>query len=229
MFNFRKKPEEKKLNVRTQVCVIMDQSGSMESRKAQTISGYNEFLQSLKKNEGDEVFFTLALFSSEEIETRYLHKPIAKVPELTGRTYVPNGGTPLYDAIGSAITEMEKVATTDELVMIAIMTDGEENSSKEYRLDVIKSMIQKHEKAGWKFVFLGVGIDGFAVGQSLGMSASSSFSVHHDNAGLAYKTMASNMSGIRSTYVNLGIGATACMNAVTEDNRISLKKENSGT
>lgn len=227
MFNFRKKPDEKKLHTRTQVCVVMDQSGSMESRKLSTISGYNEFLQSLKKDEGDEVFFTLALFSSKEIETRYLHKPVAKVPELNSSTYTPNGGTPLYDAIASAIIEMEKTATSDELVVMAIMTDGEENSSQEYRnrVDIIKDMIKKHERAGWKFVFLGVGIDGFAMGQNMGFSAASSFSVGANNAGMAYKTMASNMSNMRNTFSTQGLEAAACMNVVTEDNRVSLKKD----
>lgn len=224
-FNFKNKPTEKRLNTRTQVCVIMDQSGSMEGRKASTISGYNEFLHSLKKDEGDEVFFTLALFSTEEIETRYLHKPIRKVDDLNNRTYKPLGGTPLYDAIGSAITEMEKSVTSDELVVVAIMTDGEENSSREYRLDTIKSMIQKHEKAGWKFVFLGVGIDGFAMGQSIGVNAQSSFSVGLNNAGMAYNTMASNMSSMRNTYSTQGLAATACMNAVNEDDRVKLTKD----
>jgi Mg-chelatase subunit ChlD len=62
----------------------------------------------------------------------------------------PRGGTPLFDAIGLAIHDLENVEeSTDENKVLVIVTDGFENASKEYTFENISSKIKEKEEAGW--------------------------------------------------------------------------------
>ena len=61
-------------------------------------------------------------------------------------------------------------------VIITIMTDGEENSSRRFNNEQIKAMVKAAEAADWTFVFLGANIDAFSVGSTFGMSVSNSTS-----------------------------------------------------
>ena len=44
--------------------------------------------------------------------------------------------------------------------MFVIITDGEENASREYSADKVKAQIERQKtKYGWEFIFLGANID----------------------------------------------------------------------
>lgn len=162
---------------RTQVCFLLDETQSMLTRKDETIKGFNGYLTDLKKDKGDEVLFTLTTFNKGGIKTPYASAPINTVKELTSETYNPQNWTPLYDAIGATICAIKDNVKKKDLVIFVILTDGEENSSNEYKLNDVKDLVKKHEKDGWKFVFLGVGIDAFAGGSKIGLSNISTYDV----------------------------------------------------
>lgn len=212
---------------RTQVCFLLDETQSMQARKQETMQGFNGYVKELQKDKGDEVLFTLTTFNKGGIKTPYKSVPVKDVKPLDNENYNPQNWTPLYDAIGQTLTDFEKTVSKDDLVLFIILTDGEENSSIEFKnkLSDIKDMIQKREKDGWKFTFLGVGIDAFATGGSIGLSASSSFDI--GASGLAtqnmYATMTSNTSNMRSMYSSKGISATASLSVLTEADRKKLK------
>jgi hypothetical protein len=149
------------------VSFILDETGSMEVCKSATMSGFNEYIQSLKKQKG--VKMTLTKFNSNKVEVVYTAKPIAEVPELTEATYQPIDCTPLYDAVGKTITAVEKAATHGR-VLIAIQTDGLENASKEYTQQQIQDMIKAKEALGWTFAYLGAGKDAWAAGIQMGIA-----------------------------------------------------------
>lgn len=155
---------------RTLISFLLDRSGSMSSIVDATIDGFNEFVngQKVSKVDGD---FTLTIFDTESIDKLYTH-PVSAVPELTHKTYVPRGGTPLLDAIGKTIhdTQAQVDKQTDPLVIFVIMTDGQENSSHEYKLSTIRELIKDKEDAGWQFVFLGANMDAYSEGMNLGMA-----------------------------------------------------------
>jgi len=99
---------------------------------------------------------------------KVLHQftPINEVPELTRETYVPRAGTPLLDAIGRGINDLDqKLALLDDKgkpsgVIFVVITDGQENASKEFRRDQIVKMIkEKQEKDDWQFVFLSADLE----------------------------------------------------------------------
>ncbi len=154
------------------VSVVLDRSGSMSSNTQGTIDGYNEFLNGLSKDKDTKFNVSLTQFDSPhqgpELTVSYADTPLANVPKLTKETYEPRGSTPLYDAIGECI---RRVDAKGRPVMIVIITDGQENASREFNNEQIKKLIHDKEGEGWKFVFLGADIDSFAVGGSLGIAS----------------------------------------------------------
>ena len=139
------------------VVCILDQTGSMSSCLEDTIGGFNTFLKEQKAQKG-ELKFSLTLFNSCEIEKRHVDEDIQKVKRLTKKNYVPACCTPLWDAVGQTISELKD--KKDILVMI--LTDGLENASKEYTSKAVKKLMgEREKKRGWKFIYLGVGLDDF--------------------------------------------------------------------
>jgi uncharacterized protein YegL len=149
---------------------VLDKSGSMNNVVNDAIGGFNTYLRELKRDKGANYRFSLTLFDTE-VESRYTNATLNVIPELTNNTYVPGGYTALLDAIGSTVAAVEQNASGMEKVLTVILTDGEENSSREYSLAQIKSLIEHKEKEGhWTFVFLGVGLDAFAAGDRIGVA-----------------------------------------------------------
>ncbi len=153
---------------KTHISVILDRTGSMESIRDDTIGGFNAFLDEQKKQPG-EATLTLVQFDTQDpFEVIHDFKPIGDVPGLTRETYVPRASTPLLDAVGRGINDLE--ARLGKLpakkrpgkVVVVIVTDGQENASREFRKDQVEKMIKEHEeKDGWQFVFLSADLGAF--------------------------------------------------------------------
>jgi hypothetical protein len=164
----------------TAIVLIVDESGSMSNVTTDTIGGIKTFLDDQKAVPG-EATISLVKFNHEPT---YLWDFInlQTAPEFTNKEYRPNGNTALLDAIGITIETLGKrLADMSEderpsSVVVAILTDGEENSSVRFRnaQDTIKSMI-KHQTDvySWKFLFLGANQDAFLSASTLGIDASS--------------------------------------------------------
>lgn len=172
--------------------IIVDESGSMEHLLKSTLSGLNEVISSIsaaqrKYAETQEHFVSVLVFCDYERRYIYEDTPVADVSLITERDYHPFGCTPLYDATGMALTRLE-VKSGDEVhsnQLVTIITDGLENSSKEYDAKSIKSLIERLTKKGWSFSYMGTGHDVKSVADLL--SISNSFSFSNDNSGA--KTM----------------------------------------
>ncbi len=163
----------------TIVNFVLDETGSMQVCCDATITGFNEYVDSLRKNKNGTVMMTLTQFNSSKIETVLDHVSIKKVPDLNRDTYRPNNMTPLYDAIAQTIKKTEdrvKEYKKKPAILCVIMTDGEENASKEYTRGKLFSLVKEKEKDGWTFAFLGADQDAWQVGQSIGVARESSIS-----------------------------------------------------
>ena len=154
---------------RVLVNVILDKSGSMASKLNDVIEGFNAYLNGLSKEDKVDYLFSLALFDTM-VAYRDVAIPLASVRKLDTQTYVPGGNTALNDAIGITVRKVEGDKPQVDKVITVIMTDGEENSSREWTHDAVKSLIEQKEKEGvWTFVFLGAAPDAWVQGKSLGI------------------------------------------------------------
>ncbi len=159
---------------------VLDRSGSMESMASDVVGGFNGFLAD-QQSDGTDALMTLIQFDSNDPhEVLADALPIAKVRSLTRESFAPRGGTPLYDAMGHAITDAtirtekrQEVGEPQESILFVTFTDGEENQSVEYRREQLFDLVKKHEKEGWTFAYLGANQDSYAEGGQVGFSASS--------------------------------------------------------
>src|SRR5690242_9883315 len=108
------------------VAAVLDESGSMYGRRNQVISGYNEYIDSLRRQKNVEYRVSLTKFNTVSTIV-YANRPLSEVPPLNASGFIPNGGTALVDAVGDTISSL--VVRPNEAALILVMTDGEENSS----------------------------------------------------------------------------------------------------
>lgn len=177
--------------MKTYINVILDKSGSMQSVLTDTIGGFNTWLENQKKAKGKQSL-TLTLFDTQ-ISTPVLDQDITSVAPLTEQTYIPGGMTALLDAIGKTINKVEAKA---KKVLVVILTDGFENSSREYTRDAIKELIKGRELAGWTFAYLGASQDGFDEAGALGISLRS----HYTPSGIGTQAAFLNLSSSTMAY-----------------------------
>jgi len=172
---------------------LLDETGSMGTVREETITGFNEYVQTLK-SKTPSIRMTLGKFNAcAGLQIVCSDTPIADVPPLTKQTYVPDCSTPLYDAIGQMIAHAEKRCGGSDGVLVIVQTDGYENSSKEFTQASIKALIQKKtDEDGWTVSFIGADIDAHAVGSSLGLADTHFVSYNGDagNVGTTFSTLA---------------------------------------
>ena len=180
----------------TELVFIVDRSGSMAGLESDTIGGLNATLQKNREVEG-ECIVSIVLFdnTSEVIVDR---RPIAEVANLTTRDYQVGGCTALLDAVGDAVSYIDKVQHIlpedhrAEHVIFTIITDGMENASFRRSYHDVKRMIEAHSERGWEFLFLGANIDAAAEAGRLGIRKDRASQYMSDGEGtaIAYEAMA---------------------------------------
>lgn len=143
--------------------VILDESGSMDNIISFTINGFNKLLQTTKSIEKEfpeqEHIVSFFTFGANKVRTLHFLDPASTIEEINTETYQPNGNTPLYDAIGFACNKLEKVLISqvnkNYNVLVTILTDGEENASREYNQQDINSLINRLKEENWTFTYIG--------------------------------------------------------------------------
>ena len=172
----------------TEIVFILDESGSMSGLEADTIGGYNSFIEKQKKESGEALVSTV-LFAND---SKVVHDRVdlKKVEPMNNQQYSPGGCTALLDAIGGAIHHIgniHKYARPEDVpakTIFVITTDGQENSSQEYSYKNIKMMIERQqEKYGWEFLFLGANIDVISEASKLGIRSDRAVKYECDQMG----------------------------------------------
>ena len=154
-----KKNEVTSQTKRVHNLIIVDESGSMSVIRKQAFTGMNETLQTVrqmqKKYQNQEQRVTLLTFDTGHTTWHYDNAPAQRTKDLSWKAYNPSGGTPLYDAIGKGISKVNAQIENGDHVLVTIITDGEENSSEEWTLKMIRTMIEKLKKQHWTFTLIG--------------------------------------------------------------------------
>ena len=144
--------------------IIVDESGSMSHLREVTLSGINETIGTIRNaqkefGETQEQNLTLVTFDSDsnrpDVRTLIDCQPINEVGEF--KDYMPNGCTPLYDAMGQSLTRLHNKIKkdADASAVVTVLTDGLENASREWRADSLRRLIEQLKEEGWSFSYMG--------------------------------------------------------------------------
>lgn len=196
------------------IAFIIDRSGSMYGSESDVKGGFARVINEQKVNNIGQCAVSLYQFD-DSITKYFIGKDINEVD--ANLDYHTGGCTAMNDAIGMAITEIGKWLSDmpeEERPcknMIVIMTDGEENASKEYTLYQVKSMIEEQtNKYSWEFVYMGTDITNTKDVDNLGIS-SRVFATKGDHIN-HYDLINSTVTNYRSMDVNMAKAVfTSCV------------------
>lgn len=154
--------------------IILDESGSMSSIYNEALTGINEALSGIRNNQeefpGQQHFVTIVTFKGNGpagIRERRDRVPVEAISDFTSKDYAPGGVTPLYDAMGITLTKLEATIHENDRVFATIITDGYENSSKEYSGEAVKALVERLRGKGWTFAYIGATEDAVEIAQEL--------------------------------------------------------------
>ena len=157
--------------------IILDESGSMSSIYRETLQSMNEVLGGIRKNQEEfpdqQHFVSFVTFEGNGIsgvKVRRDRVPIGNIKNLTEKDYRPGGCTPLYDAMGKTLNDMESLVTENDKVLATIITDGYENSSTEYSGRTVKALVERLRQKGWVFAYIGANQDAVEVAKDLSIA-----------------------------------------------------------
>ncbi len=176
-------------NPQTHIAYVLDRSGSMQHLTEAAISSFNEFLRE-QKEEGDDASLTLVLFD-DQYEVPVENLPIKEVPDLDTKTYTARGSTALLDAVGKTIDNLQSqfkdrpVGLAPAKVIVAIFTDGCENSSLEFDWKQVSKKIRDcRENHGWEFLFLAANPDAIATASQMSIDRKDSAEIFFSREGI---------------------------------------------
>ncbi len=205
----------------TRLVFLLDRSGSMQSIKSDVIGGFDAFLAEQRAGEG-QCTVTLAQFD-DEYEVVYRDIALGQAPPLA---LCPRGRTALLDSMGKLITdtaaEIDALAEEDKpgTVIVAIMTDGMENASHEWRRRDIKALVeQQTNDNGWEFLYMGADQDAVEVGTGLGVKDGQAITYARGKSRETMLTVSDNVRGYRSARL---YDPSAAMPEFTADQRAQL-------
>lgn len=203
----------------TYIQAIIDRSGSMQSIRSDAEGGFDAFIAEQRKLPG-ECLVSLARFD-DKYEVGYQDLPLAEVPPLE---IIPRGTTAMLDAIGRTVNELgARLAALSEdrrpaTVVVAIVTDGLENASREFSYPVVRQMITTQEQTySWTFLYLGADQDAIEQGAKMGIAADYSLSYARANSSDAYQAASGSISRLRSAMASGADGAAAKKAAAFSD------------
>ena len=184
------KKEEKTEKSEIYNLIIVDESGSMSHLRESTLSGINETINTIREAQklyaDTQVhYLTLVTFDSgngrDNVRTIINRAPITEVEDF--HDYHPYGCTPLYDAMGYSITALAAhiAKRPDASALVTVLTDGLENSSREWNAHSVRRLIEQYKEMGWSFSYMGSAHNVKEVTDLLNIDNVMEFS--HDNLG----------------------------------------------
>ncbi len=225
-----KKEEKKKSDGRAHIynLIIVDESGSMSHLREVTLSGINETIGTIRNAQKEFAqtqvhTLTLVTFDTDSnrpaVRTMIDNQPIANVKKF--RDYMPNGCTPLYDAMGQSLTRLHTLikGDVDASAVVTVLTDGLENASREWNAQSLRKLIEQLKQEGWSFSYMGSAHDVKEVTDLLSIENVVEFS--HDQLG-AGNTWGRERSSRRAYYQKMS--DTYSMRETLSDEEIMAEK-----
>lgn len=198
--------ESENRNTETQqtvVSFVLDESGSMGRAAIETVEGFNEYMASLREDPSSTILH-LVTFNSRKRSVAYDFEDLKEISDLDVLGYMPRGGTPLLDAIGTTIESTEKYLTRsglkDPQVIVTILTDGMENASRIFTKNDVSKLITEKEKEGWSFTYLGAGPATWEQGRGMGIRRRDMSEFDPSNPKKAFRRSAREVINLKQYY-----------------------------
>ena len=154
------------------VSIVLDRSGSMEDCRADAVGAVNSYLRQLKNDKDMEENISLIIFDSQSIDVIRDRAAAGSCAELDVSEYQPRSMTPLLDAVAYGAGVLDKRKEDGERCILAVMTDGLENASREHTKESIKALLDRKQKEeGWLVLYLGADHDAWSQAHGLGLHA----------------------------------------------------------
>lgn len=195
-------PRKKKSDFQgtTHITVVLDRSGSMISMWQEVVTGYNAYVTEQAKLPG-VALLTLVVFDTA-IDTVQTGVPISETGSLDETKVYPRGCTALFDALGRAVHETEGRVGEADRAVVMVITDGQENSSREVTKASVQATISRLEaKQNWTFTYMSASPTGFADAANIGIQAGNvaAFAPTPDGAQRAFHQVSASTTNLRGT------------------------------
>lgn len=202
-------------NTKVLVNFIQDRSGSMGTVWPETLSGFKAFVEDLqKKGKEDSIDYLFSLTTFDTIvECPFIAASIADVPSDALAKHGPRGSTALYDAVGKTIENTAADSKGADKIICVIVTDGQENSSREWSKDALNHVIAaKLDLGNWTFTYLGTQPEtwddamalGIVAGASAGYSGNMAHATYSATSDAVHAMAASSAPQSRSLFASHG-------------------------
>jgi len=229
---------------------VNDHSGSMQvktesgqTRAMLATKNFNEQLAKIQR-ESDGIITTVTVIEFDDrilCNEHLMHQirddndiqttiPVDEVKQMI--EWWAGGATALRDAIGAAINIgnilLSKHKTDDQSVLVMILTDGEENASKEWSDDQIREEIKTLEASDkWTFTFMGGELQATDMIVRMGFSSGNTYCMSQNIEGYSSAIKMSD-GGLDRYYKMRRAGETNTRGFFTpEDDKCQQKEEGS--
>lgn len=201
---------KKKITAISNDYILLDRSGSMATRWDEALSSVNAYVDELQKKKADGTI-TLITFDEHGGIMFDVIRDSVKIKDykpVTSAECTPRGGTPLFDAVGKTIAKAE--GANQEKTVIVVMTDGEENASREFNKASAQAAVKRCHDRGWQVLFLGADFNSAQQASSVGVTMDCNMTVTTGNYAAGLRSVANS----RTLYAS---GASANMSFSAED------------
>jgi uncharacterized protein YegL len=190
--------------LKTRIAILLDSSGSMQSISREAVDMFNEQVRAIRKGAAEvDTKVSLVTFASEANAPLFFNTDVSNLKELDYDQYNPNGGTAMYDAIGTTIDALKLLPEANEentSFLMVIISDGQENASKKFNSAAIAERVKSlQDGKRWTFSYLGANQDLTKVSQQLGFFAGNMMSFNSSSAGVNTASVAN--SGSTANYM----------------------------
>lgn len=161
------------MSTRAHITLVVDRSGSMSTIRNEAEAGIKKFVDEQAALDGVKVKVSLYQFDDAY---EHVFGPV-KAADAPAYKLHPRAMTALYDAVGKGIEDTKETVgaadKTPDKVVVVIMTDGQENASKEHSFDSVTKLVEEQKAAGWEFIFLAGTLEAVKFGQQSGLATRS--------------------------------------------------------